>query len=97
MLSLIFTYVLIAMTSLTGSIMGSLIIGVPTMVISEQFYPDAPVKCIFFIVCSTLFICLVVLACPVTRLFESSYFDVFILSPYAFCSAAGLAYLVCWK
>lgn len=67
------------------------------MVISERFYPDAHVKSPFFIVCSTLFIWLVVLAWPVTRLFESSYFDVFILSPYAFYSAAGFAYLVYWK
>lgn len=97
MLSLIFTYVLIAMTSLTGTIMGSLIIGVPTMVISKRFYPDAPANGTFFIVCSTIFIWLAVLAWSVTRLFEPSYFDAFILSPYAFFSAAGLVYLVYWK
>lgn len=97
MLSLIFTYLLIAMTSLTGTIMGSLIIGVPTMVISGRFYPDNSVKGTSFIVCSTLFILLVVLAWPVTIFLEASYFYVFLLCPYAFCSAACLAYLVYCK
>lgn len=69
MLSLNFTYVLIAMTSLAGTIMVSLITGVPVMVISERLYPDNSVKGAFFIVCYTLFIWLVVLAWPVTILF----------------------------
>lgn len=94
MLSLILTYVLIGMTSLTGTITGSLIIGIPVVMASVRFYPDDFVKGSFFIMFSTLFIWLVVLAWPVTRIFGASYPDVLLLSPYAFCSAAVLAYLV---
>ena len=94
---LIFTYVLIVMTSIIGTMMGSLIIGVPLVMISERFYPDASIKGSFFIMCSTIFMWLVVLAWPVTRIFEIPYSDVLLLSPYAFCSAAALTYLAYWN
>ncbi len=97
MLSLTFTYFFVAITSLTGTIMGSLLICVPIMIVSERLYPNASIKGTIFIVFSVLFIWLVVLAWPVTRIFGASYSDIFLLSPFAFCSAAALAYLVYWK
>lgn len=93
---LIFTYLFIVMTSIIGTMIGSFIIGVPLAMISERFYPDASVKGSFFIVCATLLIWLVVLAWPVTRIFDIPYSDVLLLSPYAFFSAAALTYLVYW-
>lgn len=93
---LIFTYFLILMTSIIGTTMGSMIIGMPLAMISKRFYPDAALKGSFLIVCSVLVMWLVVLAWPVIRIFETSYSDVLLLSPYAFCSAAALAYLVYW-
>lgn len=93
---LIFTYFLIFMTSIIGTTMGSMIIGMPLAMISKRFYPYAALKGSFFIVCSALFMWLVILAWPVIRIFETPYSDVLLLSPYAFCSAAALAYLVYW-
>jgi len=94
---LVFTYFFIVMTSIIGTTMGSLIIGMPLAMISKHFYPDASLKGSFFLVCSTLFMWLVVLAWPVTRLFETPYSDILLLSPYAFCSAAALTYFIYWK
>ncbi|MGC0914037.1 hypothetical protein [Pantoea agglomerans] len=68
----------------------------PLAMISKRFYPDAALKGSFFIVCSALFMWLVVLAGPVIRICETPYSDILLLSPYAFCSAAALAYLVYW-
>ncbi|WP_421506025.1 hypothetical protein [Erwinia rhapontici] len=94
---LIVTYLFIVMTSIIGTTMGSLIIGMPLAMIAKRFAPDASLKGSFFIVFSTLFMWLVVLAWPVTRIFETPYSDVLLLSPYAFCSAAALTYLVYWN
>lgn len=96
-LGLIFTYFFIVMMSIIGTIMGSLIMGVPLLMISARFYPDATVKGSLFIVCSTIFMWLVVLAWPVTKIFEIHYSDVLLLSPYAFCSAFTLTYLTYWN
>lgn len=93
---MIFTYFFIVMTSIIGTTMGSLIIGMPLAMISKRFYPDASLRGSFFIICSVLFMWLVVLAWPVIRICETPYSDILLLSPYAFCSAAALAYLVYW-
>ena len=93
---LIFNYFFIVMVSIIGTMMGSMIIGMPLAMISKRFYPDAALRGSFFIVCSTLFMWLVVLAWPVIRICETPYSDILLLSPYAFCSAAALAYLVYW-
>lgn len=95
-LSFIFSYVFIAMISLTGTLVGCLLIGVPLVMMSKRLYPDAAVKGSLFNLCLTLFMWLVVLAWPVTTLFGIPYADVLLLSPYAFCSAAALTYLVYW-
>jgi len=94
---LILTYLFIVMTSIIGTTIGSLIIGMPLAMIAKRFYPDGSLKGSFFIVFSTLFMWLVVLAWPVTRIFETPYSDVLLLSPYAFCSAAALTYLIYWN
>lgn len=91
---LIFTYFFIVMMSIIGTTMGSMITGMPLAMISKRFYPDAALKGSFLIVCSVLFMWLVVLAWPVISICEASYSDVLLLSPYAFCSAAALAYQV---
>ncbi|WP_288494625.1 hypothetical protein [uncultured Pantoea sp.] len=91
---LIFTYFFIVMMSIIGTTMGSMITGMPLAMISKRFYPDAALKGSFLIVCSALFMWLVVLAWPVISICEASYSDVLLLSPYAFCSAAALAYQV---
>lgn len=91
---LIFTYFFIVMMSIIGTTMGSMIIGMPLAMISKRFYPDAALKGSLFIACSALFMWLVVLAWPVIRICEASYSDILLLSPYAFCSAAALAYLI---
>ena len=96
-IGLIVTYFLIVMTSIIGTTMGSMIIGMPLAMISKRIYPDAALKGSFFIVCSALFMWLIVLAWPVIRIFETHYLDILLLSPYAFCSAAALAYLIYWK
>lgn len=92
----IFNYFFIVMVSIIGTTMGSMIIGMPLAMISKRFFPDAALKGCFFIVCSALFMWLVVLAWPVIRICETPYSDILLLSPYAFCSAAALAYLVYW-
>jgi len=95
-IGLIVTYFFIVMTSIIGSTIGSIIIGMPLAMISKRLYPDATLKGSFFIVCSALFMWLIVLAWPVIWVFETHYSDILLLSPYAFCSAAALAYLVYW-
>lgn len=92
--SFIFTYVLIASVSLTGTLLGSLMVGMPVAAIAQRFYPDAPIKGGLFIVCFTLFIWLTLLAWPVIEIFGINYSDILLLSPYVFCSAAVLAYQV---
>lgn len=94
---LILTYLFILMTSIIGTTMGSFIIGLPLVMLSERFFPEASVKGSLFILCSTLFVWLVVLAWPVMTIFDAAYSDVLLLSPYAFCSAAALTYLVYWN
>lgn len=94
--SFIFTYVLMSTASIIGTMVGSLLIGLPLLMIAQRFCPDAYIKGSLFIVCSTLFIWLVVLAWPVTRIFEAHYSDILLLSPYAFCSAIALTYQVYW-
>lgn len=91
---LIFTYFFIVMMSIIGTTMGSMIIGMPLAMISKRFYPDAALKGSCIIVCSVLFMWLFILAWPVIRICEASYSDILLLSPYAFCSAAAIAYLV---
>jgi hypothetical protein len=93
---LIFNYFFIVMVSIIGTTMGSMIIGMPLAMISKRFFPDAALKGCFLIVCSALFMWLVILAWPVIRICETPYSDILLLSPYAFCSAAALAYLVYW-
>jgi len=94
---LIFFYALVAGTSLTGTLLGSLIVGMPVAALAQRFYPDAPVKGGLFIVCFTLFIWLALLAWPVIGIFKIHYSDILLLSPYVFCSAAALAYQVLRK
>lgn len=94
---LIFTYFFIVMMSIIGTTMGSIIIGMPLAMISKRFYPHAALKGSLFIVSSVLFMWLIILAWPVIRICEASYSDVLLLSPYALCSAAALAYLVYWE
>lgn len=95
--SFIFIYVLIAVMSLTGTLLGSLIVGMPVAALAQRFYPDAPVIGGLFIVCFTLFIWLAILAWPVIRIFEIPYSGILLVSPYVFCSAAALAYQVIRK
>lgn len=90
----IFSYVLVAGTSLTGTLLGSLIVGMPVAAVAQRFYPDAPIKGSLFIVCFTLFIWLTLLAWPASEIFGINYSDILLLSPYVFCSAAALAYQV---
>ncbi|WP_455865608.1 hypothetical protein [Pantoea agglomerans] len=94
---LIFIYFFIVTMSIIGNTMGTMIIGMPLAMISKRFYPDAALKGSFCIVCSVLFMWLFILAWPVIRICEASYSDILLLSPYAFCSAATLAYLVYWE
>lgn len=91
-LSYILLYVLMVTTSIIGTMMGSLLIGLPLLMIAQRFCPNAYVKGSLFIVCSTLFIWLVVLAWPLIRIGEAHYSDILLLSPYAFFSAIALAY-----
>lgn len=93
----IFSYLFVAGISLTGTLVGSLTVGMPVAALAQRFYSDAPVKCGFFIVCLTLFIWLALLAWPVIRIFDIDYSDILLLSPYVFCSAAALAYQVVRK
>jgi len=93
-MGLILIYFFIVTMSIIGTTMGSMIIGMPLAMISKRFYPDAALKGSCFIVCSVLFMWLFILAWPVIRICEASYSDILLLSPYAFCSAAALAYLV---
>lgn len=91
-LSLVFIYLFVAATSITGTLIGCFIVGMPIMAIAQRLYPDAPVMGGLFIFCCTLFIWLAVLAWPVIRIFEIQYSDILLLSPYVFCSAIALAY-----
>jgi len=96
-IGLIFIYFFIVTMSIIGTTMGTMIIGMPLAMISKRFYPDAALKGSFCIVYSVLFMWLFILAWPVIRICEASYSDILLLSPYAFCSAAALAYLVYWE
>ena len=92
--SFIFSYLFIAGTSLTGTLLGSLLVGMPVAAVTQKIYPDAPVKGSLLIVCFTLFIWLALLAWPVIEIFGIHYSGILLLSPYVFCSAAALAYQV---
>jgi len=94
MLSLIFIYTFTAMTSFTGTIVGSLMVSMPLAMIARKVYPEAFVKGSLFIVFSTLFIWLAVLAWPVIWIFGIRYSEVLLLSPYVFFSAVALTYQV---
>lgn len=91
-LSLGFIYLFVVATSLSGTLAGSLIVGLPVMALAQRCYPDAPIKGSLFIVCSTLFIWLAVLAWPIISIFGIHYADILLLSPYVFCSAIAFVY-----
>ncbi|MDZ5601859.1 hypothetical protein SJI00_03585 [Pseudomonas sp. RP23018S] len=95
--SFLFSYILVTSVSVTGTLVGSLVVGVPVAMLSRRLHPAASFKGSLLIVGTALFIWLAVLAWPVRGLFEIHYSDILLLTPYTFCSAVAFAYMVYWN
>ena len=70
------------------------LVGIPSVIVTKNLVPGAPFRASTLLVCGAVFTWVFVLGWPATMLFEISYADILLLSPYAFCSAVALAYLV---
>ena len=97
LVSVIFVYLFTVMISIYGTLAGTFIVGLPVVVITRRIFPAPSFKGCFFILFTTLFIWLVVLAWPVISIFDITYHEILLLSPYVFCSVAALTYLIYWK
>lgn len=87
-------YAFLVLMSLFGTIPGCLLVGIPSVIVTNNLAPGAPFRASTLLVCGAVFTWVFVLGWPATMLFEISYADILLLSPYAFCSAVALAYLV---
>ncbi|MFK0387106.1 hypothetical protein [Agrobacterium sp. NPDC090273] len=87
-------YAFLVLMSLFGTIPGCFLVGIPSVIVTNYLAPGAPFRASTLLVCGAVFTWVFVLGWPATMLFEISYADILLLSPYAFCSAVALAYLV---